>query len=758
MITRNAFLGGFVSAIAMTLFVHGGNAGEVQASDANRTLSVDNGGYQVAVLPASSYDGTHDWVSRIEATGALVTVVASPRILLVYCSEEQLVRIRSAGISIGNYDIRTSLTAGATFSPSELAVINVATEGFDTRVADYGQPEDPRNQCHFIELQEELVSMSSTSDLSAADLRDRSEQVNGRADVQTYEGKADTMTGHIALGLFLFESDGTIDPDRWDWQSFEVDSVAKWVTDAMSKQAVDAAILYAQRLTWHIIVFGPTDSLMQVPWQSQYHAGSSPGLQKFQFDTLPAHIYNNFGLPGDSSWGAGYQTGGTWNNRSWACNQFLADSATRRDSMVVHQGVHHFIQHLPDTCGSVPAVTSEFFPTAMFSRAAWYKFRRSTWPSNPCSNYSWSETSGLKWGGAVHENSHIWGSWDEGAQDCYPGGDAAWIIGVNPIVYYPMKNMNYNVWDAGSSCPFPNFTFVCGLGSPPMCPSTARQIGWWGHDFGDAWPPYPTELSENGAYHKIGGFEWLGGSVPYNGYGSVSFENDADSVSPQFLDQDGRRNLAIKDGDKLDNGVYFTGQLNDGALDSFRVVISNHGTGSHRYFDADTGKLYLNAWFDWNGDRDWNDAGEQVISSFSLIPANNDDLSDTILFTVTPPSGYADTFWVRFRLDYGEDCGQYIRRYSDAGLDGPVGAAVYGEVEDYYFTNGYFWVRGDIDDNHIIDVIDVSLLNAYIFQAGEAPDPVEKGDIDCNGWVDIIDYMKLYNYVFRHAAPPCARQ
>ena len=72
----------------------------------------------------------------------------------------------------------------------------------------------------------------------------------------------------------------------------------------------------------------------------------------------------------------------------------------------------------------------------------------------------------------------------------------------------------------------------------------------------------------------------------------------------------------------------------------------------------------LNAWIDFNGDGDWNDAGEQVAIRPEPGPRAN-------TVPVTPPAAATQaTTYARFRCS------------TQAGL-GTTGAAADGEVEDY---------------------------------------------------------------------------
>ncbi len=75
----------------------------------------------------------------------------------------------------------------------------------------------------------------------------------------------------------------------------------------------------------------------------------------------------------------------------------------------------------------------------------------------------------------------------------------------------------------------------------------------------------------------------------------------------------------------------------------------------------------LNAWIDFNGDGDWNDAGEQIASNVAMIIGNN-------TLSVTPPAASTQaTTYARFRC-------------STQSSLGVTGVAADGEVEDYAVT------------------------------------------------------------------------
>jgi hypothetical protein len=82
--------------------------------------------------------------------------------------------------------------------------------------------------------------------------------------------------------------------------------------------------------------------------------------------------------------------------------------------------------------------------------------------------------------------------------------------------------------------------------------------------------------------------------------------------------------------------------------------------------------LYLDAWFDWNGNGNWYD---QKVITESYNPSKWKSTSKTVTINITPPKNQPKDMWVRFRLGYGE--GNLKRTF------GFEGVSLFGEVEDY---------------------------------------------------------------------------
>jgi hypothetical protein len=86
--------------------------------------------------------------------------------------------------------------------------------------------------------------------------------------------------------------------------------------------------------------------------------------------------------------------------------------------------------------------------------------------------------------------------------------------------------------------------------------------------------------------------------------------------------------------------------------------------------------------------------------------------------------------------------------YNDAAGDAAGRAYVYVcQVEDPF-------VRGDADQNGVVDLDDLVYVLNYLFKEGPPPVPPDAGDTNCDGIVDIRDAVKLLNYLLRGGPPP----
>jgi hypothetical protein len=180
-----------------------------------------------------------------------------------------------------------------------------------------------------------------------------------------------------------------------------------------------------------------------------------------------------------------------------------------------------------------------------------------------------------------------------------------------------------------------------------------------GVDWGDAPDTYGTTLAANGPRHGLGGRLFMGsGDVDSEDDGQPSPLADAD-------DQIGTATSALDD----DDGVTFVALGRGGRA---RVTVNVATTGGR-----------LDAFFDFNRDGDFADAGEKVFDNRQLSTTSTTNFLEFQM----PQSAQTGITFARFRI-------------SSAGGLGPAGPAADGEVEDYRvaITEGLDF--GDLPSNY----------------------------------------------------------
>ncbi len=82
----------------------------------------------------------------------------------------------------------------------------------------------------------------------------------------------------------------------------------------------------------------------------------------------------------------------------------------------------------------------------------------------------------------------------------------------------------------------------------------------------------------------------------------------------------------------------------------------------------------------------------------------------------------------------------------------------YVYVGDHYsfiiLTTGPLVIRGDCNNDGIIDLGDVVHLISYLYRGGPPPEPFEAGDVNCDGVIDLGDVVYLINYLYQDGPPP----
>ena len=164
------------------------------------------------------------------------------------------------------------------------------------------------------------------------------------------------------------------------------------------------------------------------------------------------------------------------------------------------------------------------------------------------------------------------------------------------------------------------------------------------YDFGDA-PEnatgnYPTTLAFNGARHTYVQGIYLGSMVDPEPDGQPGINadcDDSDCIHPSFGDDE--------------DGVNIPASVSKGSTVSIIVSASVNG--------------FLDAWMDFNLDKDWTDAGEHIFTNTPLVTGSN------TLSIAVPAAASTGQSYARFRF----------RDYN--GTIGYNGLVLNGEVEDY---------------------------------------------------------------------------
>jgi hypothetical protein len=141
-----------------------------------------------------------------------------------------------------------------------------------------------------------------------------------------------------------------------------------------------------------------------------------------------------------------------------------------------------------------------------------------------------------------------------------------------------------------------------------------------------------------------------------------------------------------------------------------------------------------------------DDSGNAYVTGYSFASETFYDYA-TIKYY---PNG--DTAWVK---RYGGPGTGDDRAY-DIAVDGTGNIYVTGGSGGEYATIKYVqFLRGNVNGDGNISLVDVNYLANYVLKGGPAPVPLQSGDVNCDGKYDLVDVIKLARYVLLGVPFPC---
>lgn len=172
---------------------------------------------------------------------------------------------------------------------------------------------------------------------------------------------------------------------------------------------------------------------------------------------------------------------------------------------------------------------------------------------------------------------------------------------------------------------------------------------------------------------------WLGADVSIEGEADTGWDQDMSTLGNNI-----QPDQQISNRDADDDGVTSVALQSPYSCDQTSVTFSATNASTQQ------GQVYINVWFDWNHDGDWDDtpdtgdclAGvlpvpEWAVQNHTVIlnPGLNSGLVTPTFWFLTPPPG--QTIWMRITLTVVPVSA------SNSDGSGPVGGYEYGETEDY---------------------------------------------------------------------------
>ncbi len=241
------------------------------------------------------------------------------------------------------------------------------------------------------------------------------------------------------------------------------------------------------------------------------------------------------------------------------------------------------------------------------------------------------------------------------------------------------------------------------------------------NSFGMTMTAYPTIIANfptvyNAGSPPHGPIHWRPRDVAYLGQ-LVTLENEADMGS----DEDPVNNINpvsnIADTDGADDGVAIPLHLPYCNYTAFDYVVTMAAMTVGQ-------TMYVNVWFDWNRDGDWDDiiapvCGEKSVPEWavqnqvlnSLVPGTNFLRTPAFLCWHPLFSELPEEIWMRITLSETPWKPLSSGMILGDGGSGPGNGYLYGETEDYKFIPDTSCVRcADLNCDAMVDLLDFSIF------------------------------------------------
>ena len=426
--------GCFLTTVALLLLITSSAFGSAFGGRA-----ADDAVYTLVLVDASSKAELADARDFIAAQGGTVAVVVPPHAILGWVSTEVAARILGKhGIKSIHRTVVDQRSAGFTDRETQTAIglFNDIVSGRRARqvkreskkLAGPGSARPGLTDCA-----QPHPSISKDEFIRNLRLMGAEDSVSGIQSTVTpqYLSNSDVMDGTVAVGVFLIESTGEIDPNTYTWSQADQNSAISQVIEGLNWWVEQSRAFNLQRpLQFTVVPFLATNPACQQPYEPVLHPGRDANLW---IDRIMSNV--------------GATSGNTF-------EKVAAFDQRLRDQNHTNWAYSMFIAYNPP-----PA------PTAFTDgRASWayiggphtnMLFRSFGWPLSRI---------------ATHETGHIFYACDEYFQPGYQTCSCTCAPEVRP------EALNGNCQDA--ACGHSSTECMMRLNEFALCPFTVAQIGW----------------------------------------------------------------------------------------------------------------------------------------------------------------------------------------------------------------------------------------------------------------------------------------